>query len=190
MTINYFGSSGSSTFNLTSSYVILSKSGGTYDVNVTESTSEGGTASGQSVTATVLSNGTATAITFAGQTLTGLQANALFSGFMAPFAAELSSYSQLGLFTGLGNFHEAGTSQVTLGPTTMTVTNYAANSLPTTISTCEGTFTLTSYSFQTGKVPGTSITLVTLQSFKGSTVSPSYSGSIDYTLRVLSITKA
>lgn len=51
---------------------------------------------------------------------------------------------------------QVNTTQVTLGPTTMTVTNYSPSSLPFTASFCGSVVaTFTSFEFQVGKVAGT-----------------------------------
>jgi len=52
-------------------------------------------------------------------------------------------------------FHSSGTSPVTFGTKTFTLTNYAANSLPETVPTCDGaSLTLTTASMSIGAPSG------------------------------------
>ena len=149
-----------------------------------------GEESNQTVTAWLQSDGTVTAVGISGYNLTGSQAGAVFAGFMAPFSAELTSANQLETYTSSASFHVINQTSVTLGPTTVSVTNYGANQLPTTIETCDGKFTLTGYSYQTGTVPGSDTKLVTRQSFQGTSITSAGTTTFDSTIRVLSITKS
>ena len=110
--------------------------------------------------------------------------------FHDSFAPELPSESDISSYTSSSSFHVVNQSSATFGPTTMDVTNYAARSLPATVSTCSGVVTLTDYAFQTGTMAGTSFPLVTSETFQGSVQSASATQSLDLELRLLSVAKA
>ena len=186
MEVVWNGTGSGSGFNFTGSYQVVSAitSGGvtTYKVDINYVTNGNMTESG---TAWLQSNGNVIAVNAFGQNLTGSQGSSLLVAVMAPFLAEANFDNQAFLYMG-SYFHSAGTSSVTLGPTTMQVTNYAANNLPETYTECGYTGTLNTFTAQIGTVPGTSLTLVTLVSFSGT--ENGNQGS--FTLRVVSITKA
>ena len=184
MSLNYNGTSGGESFGFTESYSTIYVSSTTYKVNLTFA------GSGQDTTMTmwVLKDGTVLAVNTAGQNLTGTMAEGIATGIFAGFLAEINAGDQLRTFTSASYFHSTGTSSVTLGPTTMTVTNYAANSLPMTVAYCEGSTTLTNYSLSVGTPPGTNIQLITLEHFAGTTTdSTGKTTSIDFTLEITSL---
>ena len=185
MEIVWNGTSSGSSYNFTGSYQVVSavSSGGvtTYKVDITYNS---GTTT-ETGTAWLQSNGNVIAVDAFGQNLTGSSAGSLLIAVMAPFLAESSFSNQAFLYQG-SFFHSTGTSSVTLGPTTMQVTNYAANSLPETYTECGYTGTLDAFTAQVGTVPGTNLTLVTFLYLSGTENGKPGS----FTLRVASVTKA
>jgi hypothetical protein len=111
-------------------------------------------------------------------------------GLFAGFAAEVQSASQLSTYTASQYFHSTGTSSVKLGPTTVTVTNYVANTLPQTITSCPSgtTTTLTSYKMSVGQPTGTSFQLVTNIQIAGSSTTNGQTSNFAYTIQVVSLT--
>lgn len=112
-------------YNLTESYSTVYVSSTTYKVNISSM------AAGQSIvyTAWVLKNGTALAIDIDGYNLTGSVAQENLAGVFAGFAAQVEAGTEIGLYTASSNFHPVGTSTVSIGPTSVVVTAYAANTL-------------------------------------------------------------
>jgi hypothetical protein len=191
MSISYSGTSNGTAFNLTASYNVIYASGSgasrVYKVAVNETGSSGSSSSITAETATVWlrANGSVIATEYAGANLTGMEATlgaSLFYGFVT----QLPTYNNIQEYTSSTYVHKVNTTSATFGPTTMTVTNYAANSLPETVTTCSGTVTLQSFALQTGAVPGTSLSLLTKESLTATS-----NGSTDtFVLRLLSVTKA
>ncbi|MDG6909424.1 MAG: hypothetical protein JRN08_03555 [Nitrososphaerota archaeon] len=186
MEVQWNGTSNGTPYNLEASYRVIyaDTSAGmtTYKVEIDYYSSNGAPENG---TAWVQSNGNVTAVDFNGYNETGSMASSILVGLMTPFTVESSYVGYIEVYTGT-YFHSSGTSTVTVGPTTMTVTNYQANNLPETYTECGYTGTLNSFSMSYGTVPGTSISLVTYLNFSGT----SNGDSGDFTLRVVSVTKA
>ena len=107
----------------------------------------------------LLKNGTLVGINYAGFNYTGAaaisyyQASRLFTawGTQTVFGQQLTtSYIYATAY-----FHSTGTSPVTLGANTFTLTDYAANSLPETLPTCSGAgLTLTAATMAIGTPSG------------------------------------
>lgn len=183
MSTNLFGTINGQTVNITSSYSVIYKSATTYKVNVTWTM-------GPPFIAWVRTDGTLVAVYFMGQNMTGSQAASIFSGAMGPFAYQISFVNQLNIYTSTLYFHATSQGTATFGPTTMSVTNYAANSLPETFSACGTTFSLTEFSLQVGNVPSGSLQLVTYVHENGTLQSSSGSQSVEVTMRLISVTLA
>jgi hypothetical protein len=189
MTVNYFGSSGGQNSNSTASYTVIYKTATTYKVNITYSATTP-PAPTEKFTAWVGTDGTVIAVMYSGLNMTGSMATSFFSGTVAPFMMEESFTSQQNVYTFSQYFHVTSQGTATFGPTTMTVTNYAANSLPLTFSECGTTATLTEYSLQLGSVPSSSVQLLTLMHLNGTFQTSSGSSSVNFTVRLLSLTLA
>jgi hypothetical protein len=181
MTVQLNGTSSSSTStasggaNITESYVTDYVSSTTYKITLSfsESSASSSGVSG-SYTLWVLKNGTVTAaaISIGGnsQNLTGSEANEIVVGVFAGFITDVAANANLGAYTSSSYFHSTGSSSVTIGTTTMTVTNYAAITLPVTITNCDGSTTnLTAYALSVGTPPGAKGPLVTYAHFAGTT---------------------
>ena len=187
MTIVSNGTSGTSTYSYSVSYTTVYVSSTTYKISVT--TAEGS----QNIVETVwlLKDGTAVAVNFAGQNFTGSQAQQFLIGVFGAFTLQIQADSQISYYTAQGYFHSTGTSTVSIGPTKVSVTTYAANKLPETIVGCNGdSTTLTDYSYAVGTPQGASVPLVTSEHFTGSDTSNGQTTTFNYTLQVTSIALA
>lgn len=144
----------------------------------------------------VWKNGTALSVYFSvggyGNNYTGTQAHSQFFAAMSPYLILqlFSSPQLLGQFTNSQFVHVTNTATVMIGPATVSTTTYAANNLPLTIPSCNGSSTLSTFIFQTGIVSGKSQTLVTYMSINGTVATPSGSTSYNVTFRITSITPA
>ena len=166
LSLTFNGVSGGQTFNETSSYSTNYVSSTTYSISLTTSiSSNGGTPQSSTSTIWILKNGTTIAVDEDGYNLTGTEGVAITTGFFAGFYEEVDIGGQLNTYTASSYFHSTGTSTVTIGPSTFKVTNYAANTLPETFTTCGvGSTTLTQYTLSVGTPGGSSYPLVTSQS--------------------------
>ena len=173
-------------YNLTESYSTVYVSSTTYKVNVSS------TAAGQNIvyTAWVLKNGTALAIDIEGYNLTGSVAQEGLAGVFAGFAAQVEAGTEISLYTTSSNFHPTGTSTVSIGPTPVVVTSYAANTLPETIADCGTSTTLTAYSLSVGTPQGTNSSLIIYEHLAGSETADGQTTALDVVLQVTSITLA
>jgi len=137
------------------------------------------------------SNGSAIAINEAGTNVTGTFVSEMTIGLFAGFSAEISAAAQLPTYTDSQYFHSAGTSSVTLGTNTFTVTNYVANTLPQTITPCNGSpSTLTNFSLSVGTPTGSNTRLVTDMQIAGTSSVGGVSQSYTTTIKVISLTVA
>jgi hypothetical protein len=141
-------------------------------------------------TAWILKDGTVLAINVAGQNLTGSIAQTMIVGVFAGFSAEVQAGSQLSTYTATQYFHSTGTSSVTIGSNTFTVTNYSANTLPQTITSClsGSTTNLTAYKLSVGTPTGTSYKVVTYMQIAGSSTINGQTSSINYVIQIVSLT--
>lgn len=204
MTITENGTEGSGTSSSTSSSFVESYttdyvSSTTYKVTLNLNSSSGSSSSSAEslgYTAYVLKNGTVDAVTIAegGQNfnLTGSEASSESAGVFAGFILQLEYASNLGAFTSVSSFHTTGTSTTTIGSNTFKVTNYAANSLPETITNCDGsTSNLTAFSLSVGTPNGATVPLITTAHIaETTTASGGSTSSSDVTLKVTSFTLA
>ena len=140
-------------FTFTSTYTTVYASATTFKVSIVSS------AYPTPFTLWLLRNGTVAGINYAGSNYTGAaavqyyQGSRLFSawGTMLVFGQQLTT----SYVSDTAHFHSTGTSPVTFGTNTFTLTNYAANSLPETIPTCDGaSITLTTATMSIGKPNG------------------------------------
>jgi hypothetical protein len=159
----------------------------TYKVTIT--IAEGSTNIGETVW--LLKDGTALAIDISGYNLTGSSAQGAIIGAFAGFELQLQADAEINAYTASNFFHSTGTSTVTIGSTMVSVTNYAANSLPETVSYCGNSpTTLTAFSFSVGTPQGSSSPLVTNENIAGSDMLNGQTTTYNYVLQVTSITIA
>jgi hypothetical protein len=191
MTVYGNGTSGGSTYNISASYNTVYHSSTTYKVAITLQEA------GNSINYTVWvqNDGTVLAVGFSAggftQNLTGSEGQSAAAGAFAEFTLQIQADSLVNYYTNQGYFHTTGTSTVSIGPTSVKVTTYAANSLPETINDCNGdTTTLTQYSFSVGTPQGSSVPLVVYEHFDGSDNVNGTVTNYDYVQQVTSITLA
>jgi len=185
MKLQYNLTSGASQTSLTEAYNRVYASSTTYKITITSN--EGGQNTTQ--TAWILKDGTVLAIEEAGTNLTGSIAQDMVIGLFAGFAAEVQAGSQLSTYTASQYFHSTGTMSVTIGTNTFTVTNWAANTLPQTITSCTGTSTnLTAYKLSVGTPKGTSYAVVTYMQLAGSSTVNGQPESFSYIIQIISLT--
>jgi len=186
--LDYNVASGTASENLTESYTTVYASPTTFKVNVASAVN------GENTTATVWilkSNGTALAIDEAGANLTGPIGQDMVIGLFAGFSAEVEAGAQLSTYAASQYFHSTGTASVTLGTSTFTVTEYAANTLPETVSSCSlAPTTLTSFALAVGTPKGSSYELVTSMTFGESSTSGGVTTTTDVSVQVVSLTVA
>jgi hypothetical protein len=138
----------------------------------------------KSGTATVwlLKDGTVVALTLVGHNITGASASAYFQTYFGLWETELVFEQQITSSTSFSFFHSTGTSTVTIGPSTFSVTNYTGNSLPETIPGCNGqSMTLTAGGFSLGTPGGSSYPLITYIDVDGSETPLGVSGTLSTT---------
>ncbi|MDA4124074.1 MAG: hypothetical protein OK438_01295 [Thaumarchaeota archaeon] len=195
MKVNSYGYSHNSTtgatyqYNGTSSYRVLysPKTGASaYKVNFTESIynpSEAGMM-------WIQPDGMIIAIYMSGHNSTGAVALGEAGLLTAPFPVVFQYGIALQAYLSFPGMHQINQTSLTLGPTTLTVTNYGISS-PTSFCNGSGVITNSRFLLQVGKVSGTTMTLVPLWSEAGAFY-PATGGSLTYssTLRITSVTKA
>ena len=186
MKLQYNLTSASTPTSLTESYTRIYASPTTYKISITSNLG------GQNATqfAWFLKDGTVLAIDESGTNITGTIAQQMVVGLFAGFAAEVQAGSQLSTYTAGQYFHTTGTSSVTIGSNTFTVTNWAANTLPQTITSCPaGTTTnLTAYKLSVGAPKGTSYDVVTYMMLAGSSTVNGQPQSFSYVIQIISLT--
>lgn len=158
MSVDINGTSGSNSINATASYNVVYVSSTTIKVDVNYQSS----AATEALTVWVGLNGTIVGVNAFGSNLTGTEGSDLTVGLFFAFVIEADTSTSVPYFNASSQWESVGTSQVTLGPTTMTVTNYQFSSYPVTITSCGGqSETFTGFSVSIGTPPGTSYQLIT-----------------------------
>jgi len=123
------------------------------------------------LTAWVLTNGTVLAAESDGQNSSGVHASSLIVTSY-PIFYQIPAFSPASHFSiPLGEIHATGSSNVTLGSTRLTVTDYRADSLPLVYCDDAAAFSLTTFVVQTAPVPGTNFTLFTYIDVQGTEAS-------------------
>lgn len=126
-------------YSFTSSFTTVYASATTFKVSIVS------TDYPSAFTMWLLKNGTVVGINYAGSNYTGAAALQYYQGsrFFTAWGTMLVFGQQLttDYVYATGYFHSTGTSPVTIGTNTFTLTNYAANSLPETVPVCGGTST-------------------------------------------------
>jgi len=107
-----------------------------------------------------------------------------FDGVMAVFGTYYSYSNDLGFYTNPAYFTNQGTSTKTFGTVSFPVTTYVANSPNETFSYCGFYGSITSYTFEVGTPPGTSLQFVTYVNFAGT----ENGNSLNITLQLISMT--
>jgi len=154
-------------------YNVLYVSSTTYKVNIAYTLpNKTGTA-----TLWLLKDGTVVALTLAGHNITGASAGTYFQTYFGGWETELIYEQQITTSASYSFFHSTGTSTVTIGPSTFTVTSYTANSLPMTIPGCNvASISLTTGNFSVGTALGSSYPLITYIDVAGSITTVDLSG--------------
>ena len=117
-------------------------------------------------TAWLLKNGTALAVNFGQGNDTGAKAASDVQTYFGEFALVQGFLQEQSLYSNL--FRSSGTSTVTIGSQTFTVTNYVAVTLPESIQLCNGeTDTLTAYNLSEGTPSGSTLELPTYTNIAG-----------------------
>jgi hypothetical protein len=158
-------SSGASVI-LEQTYHLVYASQTTYKMNLSLSASpESG------LTVWVLTNGTVLAADSDGQNSSGVHASSLVVTSY-PIFYQIPAFSPASHFSiPLGEIRATGSSNVTLGGTHLTVTNYRADSLPLVYCADGAPFSLTTFVVQIAPVPGASFTIFTYVDVQGTEAS-------------------
>jgi hypothetical protein len=192
MTVISYGYSQNSTgssfqYNSTSSYTVLysPKTGASdFKVNFT-------TYSSPSKTGIVWMdpNGTVIAAYMSGQNTTGSAALVVVGQLSSAFPDEYFYGANLQAYLAVPGVHQINQSSLTLGSTTMTITNYGISS-PSSFCNGSGILMDSQFNLQAGTVSGTTMTLVPLWSETGSFSPLKGSGILTYAsvVKILSVT--
>lgn len=183
MSVSFASSSGGQNINLTSSFIVIYRSSTTYKINVTSPMIG-------SFTAWVNQDGTVAAVYSNGQNMTGSQANNIFAPAMGPFAFGIAFREEMSIYTSSPYVHLASQGTATFGPTTMSVANYAPNSLPLTFTECGISVSLSEFSLQVGSLPAASLQMETFVHEKGTVQDSSGTQSVDVTFKLISVALA
>jgi hypothetical protein len=194
MGIDYNGTSNGQSFAVQAGYTVAYVSSSTIKVHMSFTSSSGsGTSSFEQLTAWVLKNGSITAVLSqsggSSYNLTGTQGQSIVIGVFAPYIVEAEGGQSLSDYTSVVGATKTGTSQVTLGPTTMTVTNFSFAGTSHIMTACS-TDDLQSFSVSYGTVPGTSFKLITSLSESGSFTSNGQTTNSSVNLQVITVTAA
>jgi hypothetical protein len=140
-------------------------------------------------TAWFLKNGTTLAISTSKGNITGAQASSDVQEYFGDVASVLGFVQDQSLYSNL--FHSNGTSTVTIGTQTFTVTNYITNTLPETIQRCNGETTLlTAYNVSEGTPSGSTYQLLTYARMSGSTTADGTKTPFSFTIQVTAFSVA
>jgi hypothetical protein len=140
-------------------------------------------------TAWLLKNGTALAVNFGQGNDTGAQAATDVQTYFGEFALVQGFLQEQSLYSNL--FRSNGTSTVTIGTQTFTVTNYVALSLPENIQLCNGeTDTLTAYNLSEGTPSGSTLELPTYTNIAGTSTLNGSTKPFAFTIQITALTVA
>ncbi len=175
---------------LVSSYQVVGTSGSgpakVYQVSVNQQVPG---SMNENLTAWVQANGTVNDVSLLGQNITGSQGTDTFAGFMSAFTVELQEQANLTEFTSSPAFHIVNQTTVTLGPSTLSVTNYDETATPIAFSICASSMAIHNFVVQIGTLPGSSFTLVTYENLQASIQTSSGNANTGLILKVLSVSK-
>lgn len=173
-----------------SSYSVIyaSKSGNltTYKVEINDTVA--GTSSLSQ--AWITSAGTIIAVNSGGANETGAKAVSTLSSSAGPFLSLIMQGQLLGVYTSSPQVRPVNQTGVMFGPTLLYITNFAAMTLPAAAISCQGDYTLTTFSLQAAVVSGTGMILVTHEDIQGTEMSASGTSPVYVVLQILSITAA
>jgi len=186
LTIGFVGTKNGSPENLNFSYTVVSQSASTYEVNLNLLLN----GKSRDYTLWVFTNGTVLALlTPSGVNDTGSTASNIVLGY---FSA-LETLDTIALQSNdTAYFHSTGTSPVTIGTNSFTVTNYVLNTTPETIQGCSnsGSADLSNYSVSLGTPTGSNFELVISANFAGTFTTASGNSTVDYTYQLTALTVA
>ncbi len=186
MKIHYNGTTNGNSVDVQYEYKVIATTSTGYKVNFT--LTSGGTTI--HYTAFALKNGTAAWVYYSGSNYTGIQAFSLYFGAAAYLFIEQTFGLASSEFTLPAYMHVVNMETIMIGPTSVSVTNYATNSVPLNITTCDGSSDFTKLSIQTGKVTGVNLSLLTYMAMTGSFSTGGSTENVNITLQVTSLTKA
>ena len=179
----YNGTAGDST----SDYKAVSYGSG-FKVDVTL------TSNGTTTTFTdwVSRNGTAIAVYYEGTNYTGFYAESFYISSMSTFyfANLFGTPEILAALTDPSLVHVSAHGTTAIGPTQVSFTNYTANSIPLTGSSCGTSVDYSAFALQTGVPAGKSGTLLLYLDISGTMSGQGTSQSMDFAYRVTSITES
>jgi hypothetical protein len=177
--------------NFTASYNVLYASSTTYKVDITDVLPT----KTYDTTAWFLKDGTVIGLQI-NQFNLNSSASSSFQTYFSLWEKDILFGQTIDMYAPSSYLHSTGTSTVTAGPTTLTVTNYAPNSLPETIPGCSGqSLTLTSGKLSVGTPSGSSYPLATYLGIAGSETTAGTSGGLstvtyNFVSQITSITVA
>jgi len=181
----------SATSHTTSSYEVAYASKGSGDVATYKvQINNNGSGVGSLTEAWITSTGTVIAVNTGGSNETGSQATSTLTSSAGPFLTLILQGELLNVYTSAPQVGPANQTSATFGPTTLYVTNFASRTLPAVASSCQGDYTLTTFSLQASAVSGTDLILVTHEDVRGTDMSTSGTTPVYTQLQVLSITSA
>ncbi len=174
-----------STYTMQYTYQVTATSGSGQDKIYTVVTT-GGYVSSSAVTFQYRADGTVISAEVNGVDMTPA-ALTYWTSAMAPYIFELMFLQDPSMYTSMLPIHSTGQESVTLGPTTMTVTDYEMNSLPYTYVICGSSITISAFDLKAGKVPQNSASLLVLYHFAEQASSGGQSAEVDMTMQVTSV---
>jgi hypothetical protein len=184
MSISFQGTKNGVQHALSMTYAVVSESSTTFKVNVNYTLKVAHTA-----TIWILTNGTVLAAERGGKNYTGSAASAFVLGAFADLNTLYTLAVQASTITPY--FHSAGTSTVTIGTNSFTVTDYVANTTPETIQGCNGdSFLIDAYSVYLGTPTGSSLEMITSANFSSTITTPSGNTTLDYSYQLTALTVA
>jgi hypothetical protein len=129
----------------------------------------GSIANPERMTAWILKgDGSTLAADVAGQNLTGPTTEVVTTPVFDGLYQEIVDAQSQSLYSDPSQgFHSTGTTSVAIGTNAVTVTNYAANSLPEFLSACGTVSTYTAFSLSVGMPSGTTFPIATSFHFAG-----------------------
>jgi len=186
MTLSFSGNTSTMTTSrsFTFSYSVAYVSSTTYKVDGDYVTSRS-----HPFTAWLLKNGTALAVDLGQGNDTGAQAASDVQTYFGEFAVVQGYLQEQSIYSNL--FRSNGTSNVTIGTQTFTVTNYVALTLPETIQLCNGeSDTLTAYNLSEGTPSGSTLELPTYTHIVGTSTLNGTTTPFGFTVQITAFTVA
>jgi hypothetical protein len=186
MTMYSYASEAGTVQSVHSNYTVVYASATTYKVSIDSNF----TGIGVATTAWVLKNGTLVASSQGGYNFTGNQGKTLYLESMNPFIFEQTYTTLTSAVAGNVGAQVANQSSVTLGPSTVAVSNYAVPKLPETLTACGQNGDITDFAMQAGTTAGSTYPLVTLYWVQETVSANGQVVNVDVLFRVVSLTVA